>query len=88
MTSLKHYGDSKIIINGNEYSFSDFLKLEPQYTVPWRFSIRVYERGVQHYVSDGSNTMYLSKEDPYCDAICNREGELARLVALLQSEQN
>lgn len=86
MVSLKHYGENTISINGNEYLFDHFLKLEPNYCVPWGFPVRVYERGVQHYVSNGNNTMYLPKEDQYCDAICNREGELARLVALLQSE--
>jgi hypothetical protein len=32
-------------------------------------------------------TLYLSVNDGYCDAICNREGELARLVALLDLEK-
>jgi hypothetical protein len=88
MMSLKHYGEGQIYINGNEYCFDDFYKLEPHYSVPFGFSLRVYEKGRTHFVSDGSNTIHLSVNDPYCDAICNREGELARLVALLKSEQN
>jgi len=83
---LVHYDRSKIEINGTSYSFEDFKKLEPTYSVPWGFVTRVYERGVIHYISDGSNTVYLKKIDPYCDAICNREGELARLVQRLREE--
>jgi hypothetical protein len=83
---LIHYDRSKIQINENTYSFDDFLKLEPNYSVPWGFHTRVYERGVKHYVTDGSNTLYLKLVDPYCDAICQREGELARLVLRLKSE--
>ena len=83
---LIHYDRSKIQINENTYSFDDFLKLEPNYSVPWGFHTRVYERGVKHYVTDGSNTFYLKLVDPYCDAICQREGELARLVLRLKSE--
>lgn len=83
---LVHYDNSKIELNGNEYSFCDFRKIEPDYRVPFGFHIRVYERGVTHFVSDGNNTIYLRLVDPYCDAVCNREGELARLVRRLQDE--
>lgn len=83
---LVHYDRFKIQLNENSYSFDDFLKLEPNYSVPWGFHTRVYERGVKHYVTDGSNTLYLKPVDPYCDAICQREGELARLVLRLKSE--
>lgn len=86
MMSIVHYDREKVSLNGNSYSFDDFLKLEPQYSVPWGFTIRVYERGVKHYISDGSNTLYLPLTDPYCDALCNREGELARLVQRLREE--
>jgi hypothetical protein len=87
MTSLVHYDLTTIKLNGREYSFEDFRKIEPSYSAPFGFSVRVYEKGVQHYISDGANSMYLPVHDPYCDAICNREGELARLVVLLQSEK-
>jgi len=87
MTSLVHYGTEKITLNGREYLFEDFLKIEPSYSAPFGFSVRVYEKGVRHYISDGANSLHLPLHDPYCDAICNREGELARLVALLQSEK-
>lgn len=84
---LIHYEiGGKIQINENEYEFSDFLKLIPSYRVPYGFGTRVYERGVKHYITDGSNTLYLPRVDPYCEAICNREGELARLVARLKAE--
>ena len=86
MESLVHYGNETIQINGNEYLFEDFLKIEPNYSVPWGFSTRVYRKGEAHYITDGSNTLYLPKNDPYCDRICEREGELARLVALLKEE--
>lgn len=85
---LVHYGlGEKIRLNSNEYEFHHFLKLEPLYSVPYGFHTRVYERGIVHYISDGQNTVYLPKIDPECDRICNREGELARLVARLQQEQ-
>lgn len=87
MTSLIHYDLTTLKLNGREYSFEDFLKIEPSYSAPFGFSVRVYEKGVQHYISDGANSLRLPVNDPYCDAICNREGELARLVALLQSEK-
>ena len=86
MTSLVHYGTDSIEINGRKYDFSDFLKIEPQYSAPWGFHTRVYKQGEAHYISDGSNTINLPKHDAYCDRICNREGELARLVALLDKE--
>ena len=88
MVSLIHYDRDTIRINGKEYGFADFSKLEPAYSVPWGFPIRVYERGVRHYISDGSNTLYPPKIDPYCDRICSREGELARLVAGIGQEAN
>jgi hypothetical protein len=86
VVSLKHYGNGKIHINGNEYEFSDFLKLEPDYCSPWRFPVRVYEKGVQHTASDGYNTIRLSLHDPECDRICDREGELVRLIQRLAAE--
>ena len=88
MISLKHYDLSEIELNGRIYKFSDFLKLEPNYTVPFGFSKRVYIRGEEHYISDGSNTRYMRLIDPYCDSICNREGELARLVERLKNESS
>ena len=78
---LVHYGrDGKIQINEHEYEFSDFIRLDPTYSVPWGFHTRVYERGKTHYATDGKNTVHLPLVDPYCDALCNREGELARLI--------
>ena len=77
---LCHYGRETIIVNNSTFSFGEFSKLEPFYSVPWGFPIRVYEKGVKHYISDGSNTLYLPINDPYCDAICQREGELLRLL--------
>lgn len=84
---LVHYGLEKITLNGNEYLFSDFRKVEPGYQAPFGFSIRVYRKGKEHYASDGMTTVWLPKNDPECDRICNREGELARLVALLEIEK-
>jgi hypothetical protein len=86
MISLVHYDNEKIHINGKEYRFDDFKKLEPQYSVPWGFHTRVYEHGKKHYITDGNNTIHLRPIDAECDRICNREGELARLVAMLQRE--
>lgn len=88
MASIHHFNLDTIKINGTEYRFEDFLKLEPNYTVPFGFSTRVYKRDEEHYVSDGSNTLYMRLIDPYCDAICNREGELARLVERLKNESS
>ena len=87
MISLIHYDLITIKLNGREYSFEDFRKIEPSYSTPFGFSLRVYEKGVRHYASDGSTTMYLPLNDPYCDSICNSEGELARLVDRLKNEQ-
>jgi hypothetical protein len=85
---LIHYGtDTTIQINHNTYSFSDFLKLEPNYSAPHGFHTRVYERGVRHFITDGHNTVHLSLVDCECDRICNREGELARLIATLPREE-
>lgn len=84
---LRHYGNDKIILNGKEYLFSDFLKLEPNYHVPYGFRTRVYRKGIEHFASEGSTTIYMPVNDPVCDRICNREGELARLVALLETEK-
>lgn len=83
---LVHYDLETIHINGTAYSFSDFKKLEPQYSAPYGFSIRVYERGKIHYASDGFNTIYLPVECPECNRICDREGELSRLVLRLSKE--
>lgn len=80
---LIHYGLTSIQVNETTYSFEDFKKLEPSYGVPWGFHTRVYERGVCHYITDGSNTLHLPADDPYCNKICAREGELARLVLTL-----
>ena len=85
---LIHYGlDGEIQINDNKYRFEDFLKVEPRYSAPHGFHTRVYERGVKHYITDGHNLLYLPSTDAECDRICNREGELARLVARLESER-
>ena len=84
---LIHYGTNGTVqINTNEYRFEDFLKLEPAYSAPYGFNTRVYERGVRHYITDGHNLLYLPSTDAECDRICNREGELARLVVRLQAE--
>jgi hypothetical protein len=86
---LIHYGtDSTIQINEGEYQFSDFLKLEPRYSAPHGFHTRVYERGVKHYITDGYNLLYLPSIDAECDRICNREGELARLLQRLNAENH
>ena len=85
---LIHYGtDGEVQINDNKYRFEDLLKLEPHYSAPHGFGTRVYERGVKHYITDGYNLLYLPSTDAECDRICNREGELARLVARLESER-
>lgn len=81
---LIHYGDGKVFINGNQYDYGHLLKLVPEYSAPWRFPIRVYERGVQHFASDGSTTIPLPIIDAYCDGICMREDELIRLVKTLR----
>ena len=81
---LIHYGRDTIQLNENSYSFDHFKKLEPSYGVPWGFHTRVYERGVRHYITDGSNTVHLPIDDSYCNRICDREGELARLVLSLE----
>jgi hypothetical protein len=84
---LIHYGTNGTVqINTNEYRFEDFLKLEPAYSAPYGFTTRVYERGIKHYITDGHNLLYLPSTDAECDRICNREGELARLVVRLQAE--
>jgi hypothetical protein len=87
IVSLKHYDNETIQLNGRPYSFEDFRRIEPSYTAPWGFSVRVYEKGVQHYASDGCNTIRLPLHDSYCDQLCNREGELLRLLERLKSEQ-
>lgn len=85
--SLIHYGlDKTISLNGTEYLFSDFRKIEPDYSVPFGFHTRVYERGVRHYITDGYTLKHLPVHDEYCDLILNREGELARLLVLLKEE--
>jgi hypothetical protein len=85
---LVHYGtDGDITVNDHTYRFCDFLKLEPRYSAPHGFHTRVYERGVKHYITDGHNLLYLPSTDAECDRICNREGELARLVVMLRAEE-
>lgn len=86
MKLIHHGRNDTIRINNNEYRFCDFLKLEPRYSVSYDFPIRVYEKGVRHYITDGRNTVYLPLDDPYCDKICLREDELARLVKRLERE--
>ena len=83
---LIHYDNEIIILNGNKYNFSDFKKLEPRYFAPFGFSQRVYRSNKQHYISDGHNRINLPLYDYEMERICNREGELARLVALLKLE--
>ena len=86
---LIHYGiDGTVQINDTQYRFSDFLKLEPRYSAPHGFHTRVYERGGRHYITDGYNLLYLPSTDAECDRICNREGELARLLQRLQQENH
>lgn len=84
---LIHYGDDSVIVNGNTYSFFDFKKLVPFYSVPYGFHTRVYRKGKEHYATNGAVTIRLPLNDAYCDSVCNREGELARLVALLEIEK-
>lgn len=85
---LIHYGTSgDITLNDHQYAFRYFLKLEPHYSAPYGFHTRVYERGVRHFITDGHNTVHLSSIDPECDRICNREGELARLIATLPRDE-
>lgn len=84
---LIHYGDETVRVNGKEYSFADLKKLEPNYHVPYGFHTRVYRKGVEHFATDGKTTIRLPVNDPYCDRICNRQGELARLAALLEIEK-
>lgn len=81
---LIHYGDGRVTINDNEYEYAHLLRLIPDYSGPWGFLIRVYERGVRHYASDGSNTVRLPLVDPYCDSVCAREQELKRLIPTLR----
>jgi hypothetical protein len=83
---LVHYDLNTVSINGNEYSFSHFKKLEPNYSAPFGFPVRVYRKGMEHYTTDGANRINLSTNDPEMDRICNREGELARLILTLQEE--
>lgn len=86
---LIHYGlNGSIQINENEYLFDDFLKLEPSYSAPFGFHTRVYERGVRHYITDGQNLLHLPYMDSECDRICNREGELIRLLQRLKAEND
>lgn len=82
---LVHYGNETIRINGTEYPFQDFKKLEPTYSVMYGFHTRVYRKGTEHFITDGFNSLRLPVNDPYCDRICNREGELARLVMTLNN---
>lgn len=84
---LVHYGVEIVKVNGKEYSYADLKKLEPNYHVPFGFQTRVYRKGVEHYATDGMTAIKLSLNDPYCDEICSREGELARLSALLDIEK-
>lgn len=84
--SLIHHGRDKIVLNGREYAFSDFLKVCGDYCVPWGFPTRIYESGKQHCVTDGSNLVYLSKTDAACDRWCSQEPELAMLVMRLRAE--
>lgn len=87
MEFVHYQGEDKMRINGKEYSVSDFRKLEPNYSAPFGCPTRVYRKGIEHYVTDGSITVLLPKNDPECNRICAREGELARLVALLELEK-
>lgn len=85
---LIHYGlDKTINLNGREYLFSDFKKIEPDYSAPYGFPVRVYEQGVRHYATDGSTMIQLPLFDAECDRICNREGELARLLVMIEEEK-
>ncbi len=86
---LIHYGmEGQITVNGRCYPMQHFLKFLPNYSVPFGFHTRIYKRESAHYITDGANTLYLPKVCPYCDDICEREGELARLSVRLQAEEN
>ena len=86
---LIHYGTGgEVQINDNKYRFEDLLKLEPHYSAPHGFHTRVYEREVKHYITDGHNLLYLPSTDAECDRICNREGELVRLLQRLSAEND
>ena len=81
-----HYDDEWVWVNGKQYSFSDFRKLFPKYSVPYGFRIRVFKQGEIHYISDGTTTIRLPISDPLCAEVCSRQGELERLVLFLQNE--
>jgi len=85
--SLIHYGTSDIVLNGRKYKFEDFLKVCSDYTIFEEFTTRVYEKGKQHYISDGVNTLHLSKHDSCCDEWCERESQLAHLLLRLKKEK-
>jgi hypothetical protein len=86
--SLIHYGtEQSVVLNGRSYSFCDFLKVCGDYSVPHGFTTRVYTKGVQHYITDGSNTLYLPKDDKSCDQWCSQEPQLALLVQRLKMEK-
>ena len=80
--NLIHYGNEVVTVNDTDYKFCDFLKLDGEYSVPFGLSIRVYERGAVHYISDGFTTIHLPKVDQYCDVLCARESELRRLIRI------
>lgn len=86
MTSLIHYGTEKVEINGRSYLWDDFMKVVSDYSVPYGWKTRVYRRGECHYISDGSNSLKLPIISEECDGVCNKEGELARLVLRLKQE--
>jgi hypothetical protein len=86
MNELRHHDRELVFVNNNQYSFSDFYKIFPRYSVPYGFPVRVYRKGECHYISDGANTIHLPLHDLVCDNICDRQGELERLVAFLQQE--
>lgn len=86
MRLIHHGTGGTVTINDTEYLYADLLKIEPTYCAPYRFHTRVYERGKQHYATDGQNLLYFPLHDPYCERICSREGELSRLVSRLETE--
>lgn len=83
--SLVHHGKDKILLNGREYAFGDFLKVCGDYSVPWGFPTRVYERGKQVLYHRRIESCLLV-ENRCAGPWCSQEPELAMLVMRLRAE--
>lgn len=72
MVFFQHHPDGYIMIGPNRIAIADFLRYEPEYTLPAEAIGRRYQPGVQHILTDGTTQSAGPSEWPEGDAYITR----------------